>query len=64
MYPYSAPLLRELREEIVDLAGRFGHRVTSQPHVGVLARTLSPVLKCCGMVRRQLGVADAMIEAS
>ena len=37
--------------------------MTSQHHVGVLARALPPVLKCGGVVRRQLGVADAMIEA-
>jgi len=37
--------------------------VTSQPHVGVLACALPPVLQCCGVVQRQPGVADAMIEA-
>ena len=35
----------------------------SQHHVGALARALPPVLKCCSVVRRQLGVANAMIEA-
>jgi hypothetical protein len=29
--------------------------VTSQHHVGALARTLPPVLQCCGMVQRQPG---------
>jgi len=29
--------------------------VTSQHHVEVLARALPPVLKCCGVVRRQPG---------
>jgi len=35
----------------------------SQHHVKVLARALPPMLKCCGVVWRQLGVADATIEA-
>jgi len=37
--------------------------VAPQPHVGVLTRSLPEVLKCCGVVQRQPGVADAMIEA-
>ena len=37
--------------------------VASQPHVGVLIRSLPDVLKCWGVVQRQPGVADAMIEA-
>ena len=37
--------------------------VTPQHHVGVLARSFPEVPKCCGVVQRQLGVADAMLEA-
>jgi hypothetical protein len=38
--------------------------VTPQHHGGVHARLLPEVLTCCGMVQRQPGVADAMIEAT
>jgi len=37
--------------------------VFAQHHIGVLAHALPPVLQCCGVVQRQPGVADAMIEA-
>ena len=47
----------------MSLADRLGHLVPSQHHVGVLARALPPVLKCCSMAQRQPGVADTMIEA-
>jgi len=57
MYPSIAPPMRKPRRESIGLADRLGHQVTSQQHVGVLVRTLSPVLKCCGMGRRQLGGA-------
>jgi len=53
MYNYSAPLLWEPRKEIMGLADRLGHLVTSQHHVEVLARALPPVLKCCSVVRGQ-----------
>jgi hypothetical protein len=37
----------------MGLADRLSYRVTSQHHVGILARALPPVLKCGGVVRRQ-----------
>ena len=37
---------------------------TPQHHVGVLARSLPEVPKCCGVVQRQPEVAGAIIEAT
>jgi len=62
MYHCDAPLLWEPREESRGLADGLSHlcplSITSES-----SHAPSPVLKCCGVVQRQLGVADAMIEA-
>src|SRR5262245_62149503 len=63
MYPCIAPLMRAPKGR--DHGPRLLSRpfATSPAHVGVLAGTLPPVLKCCGVAQRQPGVAAAVIEA-
>ena len=55
MYPYITP--HHAKTEGGDHGPRLPSRprVTPQHHVGVLARSLPPVLKCCGVIQTQPG---------
>ena len=62
MYPSSTPHQAQTEGESMGLASS-RPLVTSQHHVRILTGFLPLMLKCCGGVQRQPGVADTMSEA-